>query len=282
MNIFNQNPWNNPTDSQRNELVFEFRNKEYGAYQIRREYNQTLIRALAMTSLFIIGLFLAPKISMLMAKDTPIDLVDDHGPVIFEPPIIPEESPVIENIQKEPITPRNTISTQYFQEISDRDEDADTLSMEEINKLTVSASGGTETGEGNEDDLFPDLNGIGSGGGLVISGTKKEDNTIYLDISEMPEFIGGLEGLFKYISLNIEFPEKAKRSDVSGKVSVGFVVEKDGSISAVKINGCDAPNYGFEDEALRVVRSMPAWKPGKHNGHPARVQFSLPINFKLY
>jgi len=282
MNIFNQNPWNNPTDSQRNELVFEFRNKEYGAYQIRREYNQTLIRALALTSLFIIGLFLAPKISMLMAKDAPIDLVDDHGPIIFDPPIIPEETPVIENIQKEPITPKNTISTQYFQEISDRDEDADTLSMEEINKLTVSATGGKETGEGNEDELFPDLNGIGSGGGLVISGTKKDDNTIYMDISEMPEFIGGLEELFRYISLNIEFPEKAKRSDVSGKVSVGFVVEKDGSISAVKINGCDAPNYGFEEEAMRVVRSMPTWKPGKHNGHPARVQFSLPIKFKLY
>lgn len=282
MNIFNQNPWNNPTDSQRNELVFELRNKEYGAYQIRREYNQTLIRALAMTSLFIIGLFLAPKISMLMAKDAPIDLVDDHGPVIFEPPIIPEETPVIETIQKEPIIPKNTISTKYFLEISDRDEDADTLTMDDLNTLKVSATGGTELGDGTDNDLFPDLSGSGFGGNLVIPGNKKDDNTIYMDISEMPEFKGGIEALYKYFGGNIEFPEAAKRNDVSGLVAVGFVIEKDGSVSSVKINGCDTPNYGFEEEAMRVVRSMPAWKPGKHNGHPARVQFSLPIKFKLY
>jgi protein TonB len=279
MNIFNQNQWNNPTDTQRNELVFEFRNKEYGAYQIRREYNQTLIRALAMTSLFIIGLFLAPKISMLMAKDAPLDLVVDVGPVIFDPPI-PDDSPIIENLQEKPIIPRSSISTKYFLEISDRDEDADTLSMDELNNLQVSSTGGTEPDDGNEDELFPDLSALGSGNSLVID--KKDDNNIYLDISIMPEYKGGIEALYKYFGLNVEFPEAAKRAEVSGLVSVGFVVEKDGSISGVKINGCDAPNYGFEEEAMRVVKSMPAWKPGVHNGHPARVQFSLPIKFKLY
>ena len=97
----------------------------------------------------------------------------------------------------------------------------------------------------------------------------------------MPEFIGGEEALFKYLKENIEFPEVGREMDKSARVMVGFIVEKDGSISGIKILSCNEKGYGFEQEAVRVIGQMPRWKPGMQSGHPARVLFNIPISFKL-
>lgn len=94
-----------------------------------------------------------------------------------------------------------------------------------------------------------------------------------------PEFPGGMEALTKYLSENIKYPEQAKKDKIQGKVYISFVVEKDGSVADAKVlrgigGGCD-------EEALRVVNAMPKWEPGKLQGTPVRVQFNLPIVFKL-
>jgi protein TonB len=102
---------------------------------------------------------------------------------------------------------------------------------------------------------------------------------IFTFVEEYPEFPGGDKALKEYIVNNIRYPEVARQSGISGIVYVQFVVEKDGSISDVKVlrgigGGCD-------EEAMRVVKSMPKWKPGKQRGQPVRVYFTLPIEFKL-
>ena len=109
------------------------------------------------------------------------------------------------------------------------------------------------------------------------------DNTIgdaLIDpVEDEPQFPGGMEALMKYLSENIKYPEQAKKENIQGRVYVTFVVEKDGSITDAKVlrsigGGCD-------EEALRVVNAMPKWEPGKLQGTPVRVQFNLPIVFKL-
>ncbi|HOJ25553.1 MAG TPA: energy transducer TonB [Bacteroidales bacterium] len=102
---------------------------------------------------------------------------------------------------------------------------------------------------------------------------------IFTFVEEYPEFPGGDKALREYILNNIKYPEVARTSGITGTVYVQFVVEKDGSISDVKVvrgigGGCD-------EEAVRVVKSMPRWKPGKQRGQPVRVYFTLPIEFKL-
>ena len=109
---------------------------------------------------------------------------------------------------------------------------------------------------------------------------KKVDNdSIYQIVEVMPEFPGGMDQMAKFLSENIKYPEEAKDKGVSGRVFISYVIEKDGSVSSAKVmrgigGGCD-------EEALRVVNAVPKWKPGLMKGKPVRVNYMLPVNFKL-
>lgn len=105
------------------------------------------------------------------------------------------------------------------------------------------------------------------------------ETEIFTVVESMPRFPGGEAELYKYLSKNIVYPTMAQESGVQGRVYVTFVVEVDGSITDIKIlrgigGGCD-------EEAVRVVRSMPRWNPGKQRGQPVRVQYNLPVRFVL-
>lgn len=107
----------------------------------------------------------------------------------------------------------------------------------------------------------------------------EEEEEIFLAVEEDPEFPGGLDALSKYLGENIKYPALAKENNIEGRVFVSFVVEKDGRVANVKIlrdigGGCGA-------EAVRVVKAMPKWKPGKQRGKPVRTQFNLPVQFGL-
>ncbi len=106
-----------------------------------------------------------------------------------------------------------------------------------------------------------------------------EEDTVYQIVEEMPKFPGGEKALMDYVSNNVKYPEEAKNKNIAGRVFVSFVVEKDGSIGEVKVlrgigGGCD-------EEAARVINSMPKWKPGKQKGEAVRVSYQIPIYFKL-
>ena len=113
---------------------------------------------------------------------------------------------------------------------------------------------------------------------LLDVATSKED-TVYQIVEKMPQYTGGESALMKYVSENIKYPEKAKEDGIQGRVFISFVIEKDGSVSNVKVvrgigGGCD-------EEAARVIAGMPKWQPGMQKGKPVRVNYMMPVFFKL-
>ena len=105
------------------------------------------------------------------------------------------------------------------------------------------------------------------------------EQEIFQIVEEMPSFPGGEQKLLEYVAKNTKYPQIARESGIQGRVFIGFVVETDGSISNVKVlrgigGGCD-------EEAVRVIKSLPKWKPGKQRGKAVRVSYQIPVNFKL-
>ena len=106
-----------------------------------------------------------------------------------------------------------------------------------------------------------------------------QEQEIFQIVEEMPSYPGGEPKLMEYVAKNIKYPQIARETGIQGRVFVGFVVEPDGSISNVKLlrgigGGCD-------EEAMRVIKSLPKWKPGKQRGKPVRVSYQIPVFFKL-
>ena len=118
-----------------------------------------------------------------------------------------------------------------------------------------------------------------SNGTQAKSNSDFDDNQLFQIVEEMPEFPGGMAACLKFLMTNMKYPEEAKAKKVEGKVSVKFVIEKDGSISTPEI--IRGGNPLLNDEALRVVNSMPKWKPGKQRGKVVRVGYTVPVIFKL-
>ena len=115
---------------------------------------------------------------------------------------------------------------------------------------------------------------------FMTSTAQTKKNDMVFDVVEvMPQFPGGQIAMLKYLMKNIKYPEQAVKEGIQGRVTVRFIVEKDGSISDVKPVLSVHPL--LNKEAVRVVKSMPKWTPGKQNGKPVRVRFNLPVMFKL-
>ena len=106
-----------------------------------------------------------------------------------------------------------------------------------------------------------------------------EEEEIFVFVEEFPSFPGGEEALYKYLSDNLQYPDMARDNNITGKVVIRFVVEKDGSITKASI--AREIGGGCGKEALRVVNSMPKWKPGKQSGKAVRTEFTLPVDFQL-
>lgn len=105
------------------------------------------------------------------------------------------------------------------------------------------------------------------------------DEPVFVVVEEQAEFPGGLDSMYAYIQKNLKYPELAKEKGIEGRVFVQFVIEKDGSISNVKI--LRGIGGGCEEAAVEMIKNMPKWKPGKQRGKPVRFQFVLPIKFEL-
>ena len=106
-----------------------------------------------------------------------------------------------------------------------------------------------------------------------------QEAEIFTIVEEMPDFPGGTQKLADYLAKNIKYPQIARESGIQGRVFISFVVEPDGSVS--NVNVMRSLGGGCDEEAVRVVKSMPKWKPGKQRGKPVRVSYILPVNFKL-
>ena len=112
-----------------------------------------------------------------------------------------------------------------------------------------------------------------------FGGGKVDTSQVFTLVEDEAEFPGGIEAMMKFLSVNIKYPQGAKEEKITGKVIITFVVEKDGSINEIKI--LRDIGYGCAEEAKRVVKLMPKWKPAKQRGKAVRQQFVLPVIFNL-
>ena len=114
---------------------------------------------------------------------------------------------------------------------------------------------------------------------MTSTAQTKKSNMVYDVVEVMPQYPGGQTAMLKYIMENIKYPKQIMEEGIQGRVTVSFIVEKDGRVSNVRL--LRSVQLSLDKEAIRVVKSMPKWTPGKQNGKPVRVRFNLPVMFKL-
>jgi periplasmic protein TonB len=114
---------------------------------------------------------------------------------------------------------------------------------------------------------------------VVVEAPAPKDEEIFTVVEQNPEFVGGNAAMYAWLGKNIKYPAAAQRANISGKVFVSFTVNTDGSITDAQV--LKGLGFGTDEEAIRVVKSMPKWKPGKQSGRAVRVKYNLPISFQL-
>jgi protein TonB len=262
------------------EIVFEHRNKAYGAYQLRREYNGTLGRALGFTILIIIFLLLLPRILGAFAGSTvekkPEEFIYDGNGKDFKKV---KEVVSLPKTKSAPL-PR-AIQRFTAPKITKDDQTQDPETNTVVDDLINSNKAiGSQNMDGSEDlpPIVEDETTI-----LVkkVENNAKDPEETYdgSTVQKMPVFVGGEPELFRFINKNINYPEQARELGIQGTVVISFVVRKDGSATDIKL--LKDVGGGCGKEALRVVQSMPYWIPGEMNGMPVNVRFTLPIRFHL-
>lgn len=114
---------------------------------------------------------------------------------------------------------------------------------------------------------------------MTSTAQTKKNNMVFDVVEVMPQYPGGQTAMLQYMMKNIKYPKQAMKEGIQGRVTVSFIVEKDGRVTNVRL--LRSVQSALDKEAIRVVKSMPKWTPGKHNGKPVRVRFNLPVMFKL-
>lgn len=263
------------------DILFNGRNKDYGAYALRRRYDRRVRNAIigtASVTMMIIGGY---ALSNNVLSSEPV-IRKPLTPIVFEsikpietkptppPPALPSSTP-----------PPARPSVRFLPPVISRNEEVrpedvpPRMSEFENKSVGVTTTSGDETGV--DVDLIPET----STGETLIAPEEREDRDKPLSFVEiMPSFPGGEEALVKYLSRNMRYPNIAVENEISGKVMVQFVVDYEGNVKDAKV--VSVPKGGrLEAEAIRVVNAMPKWKPGKQNGRAVSVYYTLPIWFRL-
>jgi protein TonB len=268
-----------------NEIVFENRNKSYGAFQLRENQDKTTMRALIICS--IIGIFLFLFMNMFSNTDVPkneiVEIIEEAKDIA-----LPKETESIEEQKILPPARKVQASTQTYKEINLVPDHTETTvtpptQIEVINNqalISTSTQQGLENGNNSE-------NNSNQNNGTVEIIAPRVDipdntiNTIYFSgaIEIKPEFPGGDQARVKFMMKNLKFTDMATENQKGGTAVIEFVIEKDGSISNIKL--LKDPGYGLGQEAIRVIEKMPNWKPGMQNGNAVRCKYSYPIKFDL-
>ncbi|MCB2409468.1 energy transducer TonB [Hymenobacter lucidus] len=260
------------------DIVFEGRNKAYGAFVLRQLYNRHLARALAITVALCLLLVSLPLVleriwpTVLPAAKAPemtpttlIEVVLPPQSKAVTPPPAARQQPVV-------VTPRPAdIPTQVVKDDKLIKPQPTTEPADANSTMPTDATAGPGT-----------IIGVATGptGPVTDSGTAAPavpaKPFTYAEV--MPEFTGGMKALQKYMQRNMRFPREAAAAAISGKVFVSFTVQTDGSISDVQV--MKGLGYGTDEEAARVVKNMPPWTPGRQNSRAVAVRYTLPITFQ--
>ncbi|MBS1525755.1 MAG: energy transducer TonB [Bacteroidetes bacterium] len=252
------------------ELVFDDRNKAYGAYDLRKHYNRALLKAMAVTFSAVICLLLGYNT---FHKNGPTETV--YTIPYIKPMVEPEaKKPVIPAKPRTVEPPKSVATVKYpiFKVTVDK-EAQNPPKITDLKGAVIS----TETKKGDETDANIEIpNTTGTTGSDIT-----EDKTIHTiaSVEVMPQFPGGEAAWIKYLQKNLHYPSQAAEAGISGRVYVSFVVEKDGHLTDIKVER--GSGYGLDEEAVRVLKMAPPWTPGIQNGQKVRVSYVMPITFQI-
>ncbi|RVU01833.1 energy transducer TonB [Mucilaginibacter limnophilus] len=258
------------------DVVFSDRNKAYGAYELRKQNSKrTGLALLVGISVFVFVIALPTIINkikgfipkapekvniteVVLTPPPPVDQIKKPPPPVVEPP-----KPKVDQVKFPPpvVKPDEQVP----------DEEPPTSKELEVADPGQKDQKGDPNAEIRIDEPV--------GNSDVKQVIEEDPNQIFTAVENQPDFPGGMQAFYKYLGNNIRYPAVARENNVQGRVFVTFVVEKDGSLTDIKVmrgigSGCD-------EEAVRVLKKSPKWKPGIQNGRPVRVQYSVPIAFNL-
>ncbi len=256
--------WDNISFDERNKIVFEGRNQNYGAYELRKNYNirvSFILGGIVLFSFFLLGLKKIidrpsseegeEKMEVIQIDLTPPPPIDETPP----PPPPPPPPPMVELVKFTPPVIKDEAIEEEPQKL-----------QEEVKDVNVS----TVDQEGDKELVAP-----------PNDGPTESVSEIFLVVEENAEFPGGIAAMGKYMRDNMQYPPMAREAGISGKCFLKFVVNETGEISNVEIlkgvPGCS----DCDKEAIRVVKSMPKWKPAKMTGRSVKCYFNLPFSFKI-
>ncbi|MBG6112080.1 protein TonB [Flavobacterium sp. CG_9.10] len=249
------------------DIVFEGRNKAYGAYDLRKSNTKTTVRALIFGAIVFALAVSTPLILSLLPDSAENDAALDQKIVSIKLP--PKKEEIKKDLPPPPPPPPKVDQVKFVKPVVAK---AEEVTEEPPKTIEIKDKKlGAETIKGDPDAVLT-VEPVGNGPSAVV----EEDNQIYntAGIEVKPDFPGGIDKFYKFVGSNFQPPEEGN----GGKVYVTFVVEKDGSLTDIKV--IRDIGYGTGKEAIRVLKKCPRWSPGEQNGKKVRVLYSLPITIQ--
>lgn len=265
------------------DLVFENRNQTYGAYVLRKGTGRRNVIAILSVILLAIacqiGLTLKNIADEAAARRAAMDQVTELSALEQKKEAKVERKEVVKQEQVQRVVEKVKSSVKFTAPVIKKDDEVkpeDELKTQD-ELMNTKAAIGTFDVKGNDES------------GEVLKAKeviatepvkpKEEENKVFDVVEQMPSYPGGNGALMQYLSSHIKYPVIAEENGIQGRVICTFVVERDGSITDVRIAKSVDPS--LDKEAMRVVSSMPKWIPGKQNGSAVRVKYTLPVTFRL-
>lgn len=244
------------------DIVFEGRNKEYGAYEIRRKYARTMTLSIIIGIIVVLTAAIVPyikakSIAQVKARDANeviAEMANDLNQEQAAPPPPPPPPPAEQQTVVKYVAPVvvDTIKPEEMTRLMTADDVVETVTDQQV----------VEVVEQVQEEV-----------------QEEAPQEVFVVVEEMPSFPGGDTELFKFIYDNIKYPEIAKENNIQGKVILRFCVTYKGTVDQVSVvRGVDP---ALDEEAIRVIKMLPLWKPGKQGGKPVNVWYSVPISFQL-
>lgn len=274
------------TSREWSDIVFDGRNKEYGAYVLRVNSKRRHLKAAIWTliGLFAIGIAVSSYLSVqayIAEQEAKITDQLDQQMVELADTQEEEEEEIQEKVEMpEPeALPEEILNTVKVTELLiSKDEDVkaeDEIKTQDELKETETAFGATDFDKGTDDrNVVREYKNE-----VIVEEKKPEPEQVFTAVEQMPQFPGGDAALMKFLSSNINYPQVAMENGVQGRVIVQFVVTKNGSVGEVKV--IRSVDRDLDKEAIRLCKSLPKFIPGKMNGQAVNVWYTLPITFKL-
>ena len=262
-----------------NDIVFEGRNKNYGAFELRRIYGRNVTRALVIGAALLALLIFIPAIAKMMEDRKPKEVLNLKENVLMDAPPLDETKPPPPPPPPEapPPPPPKLTTVKFTPPVVKKDEEVkkeEVPDQEELKDKTVA----TVSVKGNTD--APDLSDL-SGEGTKPVEEVVETNKVYTYVEQMPALPGGggMGAIVSAIQKNVRYPAVDLRNQVEGRVFASFTVDENGDISDVKI--VKGLSGTIDAETIRSIKSLPKFIPGKQNGRSVKVSFTVPVTYKI-